>query len=250
MIKSIIIILLLLFFSACSVKEYRLFQQDNSEHLSQIQELNITYSSKIVPNDILEIDIYNMNKKSNIMMPDKGGSYIVPSNKYVVYDDGTIVLPLLNVVHVEGYTIKELNSMLLDRYREFLKSPYLKVSVKNHKVYVLGEVAKQGVVPLEGESISIIEAISKAGGLTDYALRNRIRIISQEKGRYVMRTLNLNNFSTLNSRNLMLKHNSIVYIEPKNTKAIRVAIDDYLPIIKAISSVLSTFVNIKYLTKD
>ena len=249
MIKSIMIISLL-FFSACSVKEYRLFQQENMEHLSQTQELNITYSSKIVPNDILEIDIYNMNKKSNIMMPDKGGSSSTPSNKYVVYDDGTIILPLLNVVHVEGYTIKELNAMLIERYREFLKSPYLKVTVKNHKIYVLGEVAKQGVVPLEGESISVIEAIAKAGGLTDYALRNRIRVISEEKGKYVMRTLNLNNFSTLNSKNLMLKHNSIVYIEPKSTKAIRVAINDYLPILKAVSSVLSTFVNIKYLSNN
>ena len=239
----------LLFFSACSVKEYKLFQQENSEHLSQTQELNITYSSKIVPNDILEIDIYNMNKKSNIMMSDKGG-VVIPNNKYVVYDDGTIILPLLNVVNVEGYTLKELNGMLLERYREFLKAPYLRVSVKNHKIYVLGEVAKQGVVPLEGESLSVIEAIAKAGGLTDYALRNRIRVISEEKGKYVMHTLNLNKFSTLNSKNLMLKHNSIVYIEPKSTKAIRVAINDYLPILQAVSSVLSTFVNIKYLTKN
>ncbi len=251
MIKQIILLIVsLLFFSACSVKEYRLFQQENMEHLSQTQELNITYSSKIVPNDILQIDIYNMNKKSNIMMSDKGGASMPPDNKYVVYDDGTIVLPLLNVVHVEGYTIKELNKLLLEKYRAFLKSPYIKASVKNHKVYVLGEVAKQGVVPLEGESISVIEAIAKAGGLTDYALRNRIRVISKDKGKYVMRTLNFNNFSTLNSRNLMLKHNSIVYIEPKSTKAIRVAINDYLPILKAVSSVLSTFVNIKYLSNN
>ena len=250
MIKTIMIMSILLFFSACSVKEYRLFQQEKSEQIPETQELNITYSSKVVPNDILEIDIYNMNKKSNIMMPDKGGSAVVPSNKYIVYNDGTIILPLLNVVRVEGYTIKELNEVLLDQYREFLKSPYLKVTVKNHKVYVLGEVGKQGVVPLEGESISVIEAIAKAGGLTDYALRNRIRVISEEKGKYVMRTLNLNSFSTLNSKNLMLKNNSIVYIEPKSTKAIRVAINDYLPILQAVSSVLSTFVNIKYLTNN
>ena len=236
----------LLFFSACSVKEYRLFQQENSEHISQTQELNITYSSKIVPNDILEIDIYNMNKKSNIMMSDKGGT-ITPSNKYVVYDDGTIILPLLNVVDVEGYTLKELNNVLLEKYREFLKSPYLKVSVKNHKVYVLGEVAKQGVVPMDGETISVIEVIAKAGGLTDYAIRNRIRVISEEKGRYVLNTLNLNNFSTLNSSNLMLKHNSIVYIEPKSSKTIRVAINDYLPIVQAVSSILSTFLTIEIL---
>lgn len=244
-----IIIFVMLFFSACSVKEYKLFQKENMEHLPQSQELNITYSSKIVPNDVLSIDIYNMNLKSNIMMPDSGVS-TVPDNNYVVYADGTIVLPLLHTVKVEGLTIKEMNELLTDKYRAFLKAPYVKASVKNHKVYVLGEVNKNGVVPIEGETISVIEAIAKSGGLTDKAVRNRIRVISEEHGKYVLSSLNFNEFSTLNMNNLMLKHNSIVYVEPKNSKAVTVAINDYLPILQAVSSVLSTFVNIKYLTKN
>jgi len=237
-----------LFFSACSVKEYKLFQPENEEHFSTPQELNITYSSKIQPNDILVIDIYNMNKKSNIMISDKG-SVVIPDNKYVVYSDGTIILPLLNVVNVQGLTIKELNAQLKERYSAFLKAPYVKSSIKNHKVYVLGEVTKRGAVHLEGETISLIEAIAKSGGLTDYALRDRIRVISEKNGKYVMNTVNLNKFSTLNSANLMLTNNSIVYVEPKGSKAIKVAIDDYLPILRAISSVLGTFLTIDYLNK-
>ena len=235
---------IILFFSACSVKEYKLFQEENPDKVSP-QELNITYSSKIVPNDILTIDIYNMNQKSNIMMSDKG--YVNPDNSYVVYPDGSIFLPLLNMVKVEGLTIKELNSELTTRYKEFLNVPYVKASVKNHKVFVLGEVVKRGVVPIEGETISVIEAIARSGGLTDHAIRNQVRVISEENGKYVLSTLNLNKFSTLNSRNLMLKHNSIVYIEPKGTKAVRVAINDYLPIMQAISSVLGAFLTIDYL---
>ncbi len=242
---KIFLMFFLLFFSACSVKEYKLFQEENPQQVSEPQELNITYSSKIVPNDILSIDIYNMNQRSNIMMADRGS--VVPDNSYVVYPDGTIILPLLNTVNIEGLTIKELNENLTLRYKEFLKAPYVKVTVKNHKIFVLGEVVKRGVVPIEGETISIIEAIAKSGGLTDHAIRNQVRVISEEHGKYVLRTLNLNKLSTLNSHNLMLKHNSIVYIEPKGTKAVRVAINDYLPIMQAISSVLGTFLTIDYL---
>ena len=234
-------------FTGCSIKEYKLFQQEKTQQSIQTEELNISYSSKIRPNDILEIDIINMNRRSNIMMSEKGLATL-PSNQYVVYEDGTILLPLLNSVKVEGLTIKELNNRLTSNYREFLKAPYVKASLKNHKVYVLGEVTKQGVVPLEGESISIIEAIARSGGLTDQALRSQIRVISQQNGKYIMQTLNFNNFSTLNSQNLMLKNGSIVYIEPKDSKAIKVAINDYLPILQAISSTLSSFVNIKFLT--
>ena len=243
---KIFLIFFLIFFSACSTKEYKLFQEENPEEVFKPQELNITYSSKIVPNDILTIDIYNMNKKANIMMPDVGESTI-PHNNYIVYSDGTIILPLLNSVKIEGLTIKELSSLLTDKYREFLNAPYVKTTIKNHKIFVLGEVEKRGVVPLEGETISVIEAIARSGGLTDHARRSHIRVISEENGKYVMHTLNLHNFSTLNSHNLMLKNNSIIYVEPKGTKAVRVAINDYLPIMQAISSVLGTFLTIDYL---
>ena len=244
--RFFILLILLYSFSGCSVKEYKLFQQNDNEIISS-QELNISYSSKIMPNDILEINIINMNKHSNIMM-NKNGYLNISDNKYVVYKDGTILLPLLNNIHVQGLSIQELNLMLTHEYKKFLKAPYVKTTIKNHKIYVLGEVTKRGVVPLEGENISVIEAIARSGGLTDHALRSRIRVISEENGKYVINTLNFNNFSTLNSRSLMLKANSIVYVEPKTAKAVYVAINDYLPILQAISSTLSTFVNIKFLS--
>jgi len=251
------VLFFMLFFVACSGKEYKLFSKENSEHIPQFSEesskdLNISYQSKVLPNDILKIDIYNMNQKSNIMMTDSKYSNqpsVQEDNSYIVYADGTIVLPLLNAVMVKGFTIKELNQMLTQKYRAFLKSPYVKASIKNHKVYVLGEVNKKGVVPIEGETISVIEALARSGGLTDYAIRNRVRIITEEGGKYRLKTLNLNKFDTLNRHNLMLKHNSIVYVEPKNTKATKVAINDYLPILQAITSVLGTFLTIDYLNK-
>jgi polysaccharide export outer membrane protein len=247
------VLFVLFFFVACSGKEYRLFNKENSEHIPETSEdLNISYQSKIVPNDILKIDIYNMNQKSNIMMQDSrytSSMGVKEDNTYIVYSDGTIILPLLKAISVEGLTIKELNEELTERYRAFLNAPYIKASIKNHKVYVLGEVNKRGVVPIEGETISVIEVLAQAGGLTDHAIRNRIRIISEDRGRYTLHTLNLNSFETLNQHNLMLKHNSIVYVEPKNAKATRVLINDYLPIMQAVSSVLGTFLTIDYLKK-
>lgn len=182
------------------------------------------------------------------MVPEQGFAP-VPDNNFIVYQDGTIILPLLNVVNVQGLTIKELNKVLVDKYRNFLKAPYVKASVKNHKVYVLGEVTKKGAVPIEGETISVIEAIARSGGLTDYAVRDRIRIINEHNGKFILSTANLNKFDTLNSQNLMLSNNSIVYIEPKDTKAIRVTINDYLPILQVITNSISPFVSIKFLTQ-
>jgi len=239
-----------LFFSACSIKEYKLFENTTPANINHSEEINITYESRIMPNDVLAIDIYNMNQKSNILRNSSllGTVNSEPKNRYIVEEDGTIYLPLLKEVHVEGLTTKELSIKLTNAYARYLKQPYVKASVKNHKVYVLGEVNKQGVVPIEGNSISLIEAISRAGGMTDHAVLDRVRVISQVQGKYKLTTLNLQSFNTLNLNGLILQPNSIVYIEPKESKALKVGVQDYLPIIQAISSVASTFLAIKYVT--
>ncbi|HFU75370.1 MAG TPA: hypothetical protein ENK66_03910, partial [Arcobacter sp.] len=121
--QKILLLFSFFFFSACSVKEYRLFQHENDQHVYDIQDINISISSKIVPNDILEIDIYNMNQKANFMLQNSRSQTPVATqedNKYTVYSDGTIILPLLNVVKVDGYTVKSLNQLLIKRYKEFL----------------------------------------------------------------------------------------------------------------------------------
>jgi hypothetical protein len=72
--------------------------------------------------------------------------------------------------------------------------------------------------------------------------------VSKEGGKYKIRTLDMSRLSTLNIDNLMLKHNSIVYVEPRSSKAIKVGVQDYLPVIQAISGVASTFLAIDYIS--
>ncbi|NEW61147.1 hypothetical protein GSY74_07620 [Sulfurovum sp. bin170] len=247
--KSLIIAFTVLF-SGCSIKEYKLFQNEDPSLMSQAQDINISYDSKIVSDDILKIDIYNMNQKANIL----NGSAIANSlsasinNEYIVSTDGTIYLPLLQEVKVKGLTIKELNNKLTKEYTRYLKQPYIKTSIKNHKVFVLGEIGGKGVIPIVGNSISIIEVISKAGGFTDHSLRDRVRIISKEEGKHKMRTVDFTKLSMLNTDNLMLRNNTIVYVEPKGTKAIKVGIQDYLPIIQSITAIAGTILTFDYLS--
>jgi len=244
-------IVFIFLFMGCGVKEYQLFTNEDPSFISQSQDINISYDSKIVPDDILNIDIYNMNQKSNIL---KNSSILEKSskenNQYIISEDGTIFLPLLQEIKVIGFTAKELSKKLTTEYKRYLKQPYVKVTIKNHKVFVLGEVRKQGVIPIKGNSISIIEAISKSGGLTDHAARDRIRIVSKDEGKYKIRTLDMSKLSSLNMNNLMLKHGSIVYIEPRSSKAINVTVQDYLPILQVISSLASTFLTIDYISNN
>ena len=67
--------------------------------------------------------------------------------------EGTIYLPRTNRIFVKGLSIKELNKLLDQRYKEFVKFPAAEVEVSSYrpiKVLVNGEVANPGVKTLEG----------------------------------------------------------------------------------------------------
>jgi polysaccharide export outer membrane protein len=235
----------------CSIKEYTLFQNDNPE-FEQPVELNVTFESRILPDDVLSIDIYNMNQKSNILRDSNmlnQGRTVAAQNKYVVESDGTIYLPLIKEVRVDGLTSKELSQFLTQKYAKYLRDPYVKAQITNHRVYVFGEVKKQGVIPIAGNSISVIEVLSKSGGLTDDAVLDKIRVISEINGKNILRTVNLKRLSTLNISSLMVGNNSIVYVEPRASKAYKLGIDNYLPLINAVGGITTNIINIDTITK-
>jgi polysaccharide export outer membrane protein len=54
---------------------------------------------------------------------------------------------------------------------------------KPDAVFVFGEVAKTGPVPLPEGGMTLVEAINKAGGFTDYAVSKRTRVLRMVDGR-------------------------------------------------------------------
>jgi protein involved in polysaccharide export with SLBB domain len=88
-----------------------------------------------------------------------------------VLPDGTISLPLVDVVTVAGDTVGEVESMLNERYGLLFADMHVSVALQasNSRRYgVLGSVAAPGVFPLVGHT-TILEALAKAGGVRDEA---------------------------------------------------------------------------------
>jgi polysaccharide biosynthesis/export protein len=95
-----------------------------------------------------------------------------------VRSDGRIAVPILGDVDVRGKTPSALRSELQASLTPFFNSASVTVNVEEFQrvtVTVLGEVTRQGSFPLE--SASLAEALSLAGGLTDFADRDRLFIV-------------------------------------------------------------------------
>lgn len=105
------------------------------------------------------------------------------SQGVTVRPDGMITLPLINDVKVAGLTTEEMASLLTERLQSVVNDPQVTVIVRavhSQRVFIAGNVVKQGAYPLEGHQ-TILELLVEAGGLGPFAKSGSI---------YILRTVN------------------------------------------------------------
>lgn len=94
--------------------------------------------------------------------------------------DGLISLPILGDIQAAGLTADELALKISERLKQYVAgNPSVSVSVKDlnsYSVFVTGEVAKPGKYQLKSY-ITLLQAISLAGGFTQYAKKNRLQVV-------------------------------------------------------------------------
>ena len=97
-----------------------------------------------------------------------------------VRPDGLISMPIIGDVQAAGLTADALAQRIADRLKQYLATtPSVSVSVKelnSYSIYVLGEVTKPGKFQLKSY-VTVLQAISMAGGFTDYAKKNKLQIL-------------------------------------------------------------------------
>jgi polysaccharide biosynthesis/export protein len=107
----------------------------------------------------------------------------VPS--VVVRPDGRISMPLLKEVDVFGLTPSQLEARITEQLKTYLTAPDVTVivtAINSKKIYVAGAVKKEGPIPYTYR-MTVLQALSEAGGLNDYAKRTKIYVLRNQNGR-------------------------------------------------------------------
>jgi polysaccharide export outer membrane protein len=178
----------------------------------------------ITANDILSISVSSLNPEASAMFNASTVTTTEGPNRtstgYLVEQDGSIQFPILGKIQVAGLTKAELTEFLRKTLvdKKLLVDPIVSITFLNFRVTVLGEVTRPMVVPVPNEKISLLEAIGMAGDLTIYARRDNVLLIREEKGKRILKRINLNSNDILSSPYYYLKSNDIIYAEPNNTK--------------------------------
>lgn len=140
---------------------------------------------------------------------------------YLVDVNGDIDFPVLGKLHVAGLTRLQLKEMIKQKLidEDLIKDPVVTVQFLNYKVSVMGEVARPGSFTIEGDRITLLEALSMAGDLTIYGRRDRVAVIREKDGQRTVLFHDLRSSDIFSSPCYYLQQNDIVYVEPNRTKA-------------------------------
>ena len=120
--------------------------------------------------DVLDINVW---KEPDV-------SRIVP-----VRPDGKISLPLLNDVQAAGLTPAQLAAQVTESLKKYVTNPQVTVivtTINSQRVYILGEVTRPGAFPLI-PGMSVLQALSSAGGFTQFAKVKSIFVRRLENGK-------------------------------------------------------------------
>lgn len=97
----------------------------------------------------------------------------------LIRPDGYVSMPIIGDVQAAGLTAEALAAQITERLKGYIQNPSVSVNVKelnSYSVFVLGEVTKPGKYQLKSY-VTVLQAISMAGGFTNYASKNRLQVV-------------------------------------------------------------------------
>ena len=109
-----------------------------------------------------------------------------------VRPDGKISFPLIKEIHAADLTPMELSYVITQNLKEYMKDPQVTViltQTNSQKIYLVGNVLRPGSYALRNE-MTVLQALSLAGGFTIFASPRDMKLISGTGTRQEIRKIN------------------------------------------------------------
>ena len=102
---------------------------------------------------------------------------------------------------------------------ELLKDPTVLIRFQNLKITVTGEVKSPGLKVIPSERVTILEAIGLAGDLTDYGVKDAVKVVREIDGKRQVGIVDLSSKDVFESPFYYLMQNDLVVVDPTRKKA-------------------------------
>lgn len=216
--------------SSCSTSREKIvyFVDSEGKEFISTTKNNTNFTPKFKVDDLISIEVFATDIEAaapfnynNIHRTVVQTSYSngIPSQRGLLVDsNGFINFPVLGEIKVAGLTRQELTSIILEKLKDYIKDPVVKIEIVNYKITVLGDVKAPGTYYIPNERITILEALGISGDLNPTAIRSNIMVIRDLDGTKKSIRIDLTKSDIFESPVYYLEQNDVVYVEPNRAK--------------------------------
>lgn len=227
-IKPFLVVVTMMILASCASSKKFVYLNDMVP--GESYPINTEMSTVVHENDRLDIKVSCKNPELAVPFNVQTGAYQVSADGsvksagvdvveqgYRVDAEGNIVFPILGKIYVAGKSLKDVSDLIAGMIEEgnYIKDPEVSIEFLNFKYTVLGAVNGKGTFTVDGDKITIIEAIAKAGDVTRAARLDRVAVIRMVDGKQQIFYNDLRTADIFMSPTYYLQQNDIVYVEPK-----------------------------------
>lgn len=171
------------------------------------------------------------------------------STGYRVVSEGYISFPMIGKVQVSGLTLKEAAKVIEDAIIAggYIKDPTVTIEFLNARYIVLG-ASGAGVYPMQGDKVTLLEAIAKAGDLSSEAVIDQIKVIREENGVRKIYQTDIRSKDIFDFPCYYLQQNDVVYVTPRNVRRENI-VNNFFKVTTLITSALSVYMTYLWATK-
>ena len=240
----VLLIMVIFFLSSCgsAKREDVVYFQDTGNFETLVDNNKSTTKFKI--DDLVSIHISSLDPEAsvpfNLIRGRSEGGLQPEQVDYLIDQDGMIDFPVIGKVKIEGLSPDELRILLRDLLSDYLKDPIINIRLRNFTVTCLGAVNRPGTYPVDGERITILEALGLAGDVSLRAVRNNVLVIRDFDGTKVYTRIDLTSKNMTKSPVYYLTQNDVVYVEPNKSGIKETVLDQRATIYVTLFSLLVT----------
>ena len=223
-----------LFATSCVPTKKMIYLQ-NEEGFEDVYKYERT-EYRLQPNDIIDVQVRSLNEDANklfisqtqaqqaMQVGAQNGGDLYYMTGYSISDSGTVELPFIGSVNVQGMTLNEARVAIDQEVGKLFKAYYLSVKLGGIRFSTLGEFNRPGKKVLLQNQATIFEAIASSGDLNMVANREEVRLIRQYPEGTKVHTVNLLEDDIISSPYYFIQPNDIIYAEPLPQKSAGIGI--------------------------
>jgi len=174
--------------------------------------------------DRIYVKVYSTDDKINTVFSSSGSMQLMNNNAvsndlftYLIDEDGTIKLPMIGNVKIEGLTIRQARfeiekslSPLFSRENAVFFTVELKIAERYFSI-VGNSIG--GLIAMPKEKINIFQALALAGDIGIYGDKSKVRILRETDHGTIIKSFDVRSEDIVHSEFFYVEPNDVIYVQ-------------------------------------